>query len=55
MTEARVALNLIAAGISPNEELKVKKDEAHRLSSNIISIRKNDLIASFPSKKPKRG
>ena len=54
MTEARIAQNLITANITANEELKVeKKNEAHSLSSSIKN-RKNNLIANFLSKKPKK-
>ena len=33
MTNARVAQNMITAGITANEEIKVKKDEARNLLS----------------------
>ena len=54
MTNARVAQNMIAAGITTNEEIKVKKDEAPILLS-VINKRKNNLITNFVSKKPKKG
>ena len=39
MIETRLAQNMITAGITTNEELNVKKDKAHSLST-IISKRK---------------
>lgn len=54
ITQARVAQNMISAGIKSNEELKVKKDEAHNLTT-VINKRKNKLITNFAIKKPKKG
>ena len=53
MTEARVAQNLITASIIANEELKVKKDEAHSLAS-IINQKKKKKLQIFLSQNLKK-
>lgn len=49
ITEARVAQNIITAGITNNEELKVKKNEFRSLSA-IVNKRKNNLIINIVNK-----